>query len=160
MMDKNRKDPNRIRTKDWVACIVCDTRRRFQDIWSHWNFQCHGKLPNYSHITNQEDMCHRLKDPKVKQSEIEELESDSDSDDELNESQLNLMNRKRRYGELDEPIEPIAKRRKLNEDINNNHNKNIKDPPIQRQRTIFECFDRINEKQNTKIDMMTNETFL
>eukprot|EP01084_Bolivina_argentea_P262497 443921_1 len=164
-MNQNRKDPNRIRTKDWVACVICDTRRKFQNIWSHWNFEKHGKLPNCSHIIKPEDMCHRLKNPKDKLSEIMELESASDSDDGLNEPKLNSMNRKRRYDESVGPVGPIAKKRKLNE-MDNNHNRNINDAsddnmqPIQRQRTIFECFDRIIEKQNTKIDMMTNETFL
>ncbi len=74
-----------------MACIVCDTRRRFQDIWSHWNVECHGKLSNCSHITEPEDMCHRLENPKDKLSEIKELESESDSDDELNEPNSNSM---------------------------------------------------------------------
>ncbi len=84
-MSKNR-NTNTIRTKDWVACIVCDTRRQFRHIGSHWSVECHSKLSNYSHITEREDMCHTLKDPKDKQSQIEELESESDSDEGLNDS--------------------------------------------------------------------------
>ncbi len=36
-------------------------------------------------------MCYRLKDPTDKQSQIEELESDSDSDDGSNEHKLNYV---------------------------------------------------------------------
>ncbi len=83
--------PNKIVKRDWVACVICDTRRKFQDIWSHWNVERHGKLENCSHITEPEDMCHRLKNPKDKLSEILELASESDSDDCIKEPELNSM---------------------------------------------------------------------